>query len=632
MNRRVLVVDFDPQSAEATRRILAGNGFDVLLARSSPELEVHLFEGPPSLVVLEPMLPGEDGFALVSRFKRPKAGPPPIVIIASRFFKGPRYQAMARSAGADLFLARPEEDAVLLVTLQRASSGEGAHIPSGAFQRPAAAPQPAAPHGPAPGPVGATPPSGRTLAPAPAPPRTTAGREAGRPATTAATARSANRPAALADEEVDKLVNQLFNDWTPTGPVPPSPAAAARADVTATATAVETPPAPAHSALSGMDAESADMLFTLEELESGMPGAEAAVTGGNSASVPSFDRSVHEKAIDEAFDRVTGPQPAPNVRKPASVGSSQPAPQVEAEPEVMGRTLLGQPDSAEAGLSSPLKKVLPLLAAAIIVLAVGGFFMFKGGSSTKSTDTTTSAETAAPVEPAAAPVFPAEDGGTKVQPPPNPRRAAAENRPASPRPAPEAAAETAIVEAPAPTNRPAPTPAPSASPTAALPTIAPINAPKVTMPGMPASAPVQSSYAPSSSSAAEPAPPKAVEPPVKTAPAESAHTAPAPAETPAPPIAVESSAQVPPQVIPSSRVNPVYPRMALERGIQTEVLLQATILPDGSVGSIKVLRDPKPGYGFSQAAIAALKQWQFTPGTIAGKPAEMTTTISFKFK
>ncbi|MDQ7087305.1 MAG: response regulator [Acidobacteriota bacterium] len=65
--------------------------------------------GTPPVVVLDPMLPGKDGFKLCRELKRKQNGAP-VVIIFSRIFKGQRYRAMARDAGADLFLERPRDD------------------------------------------------------------------------------------------------------------------------------------------------------------------------------------------------------------------------------------------------------------------------------------------------------------------------------------------------------------------------------------------------------------------------------------------------------------------------------------------------------------------------------------------
>ncbi|MDQ7008048.1 MAG: TonB family protein [Acidobacteriota bacterium] len=109
MRQPVLVVDFDQRSLAAARKRLEDAGFACRCAGSAPELDAQLQAGTPPVVVLDPMLPGKDGFKLCRELKRKQNGAP-VVIIFSRIFKGQRYRAMARDAGADLFLERPRDD------------------------------------------------------------------------------------------------------------------------------------------------------------------------------------------------------------------------------------------------------------------------------------------------------------------------------------------------------------------------------------------------------------------------------------------------------------------------------------------------------------------------------------------
>ncbi|RMF76887.1 MAG: DNA-binding response regulator, partial [Acidobacteria bacterium] len=82
--KRILVVDFEPRRVTATRDWLAGQGFDVIVASSGPELDNILMSRPPAVVLIEPMLPGRDGFALCRSLKRGDFGLVPRVILASR--------------------------------------------------------------------------------------------------------------------------------------------------------------------------------------------------------------------------------------------------------------------------------------------------------------------------------------------------------------------------------------------------------------------------------------------------------------------------------------------------------------------------------------------------------------------
>ena len=75
-------------------------------------------------------------------------------------------------------------------------------------------------------------------------------------------------------------------------------------------------------------------------------------------------------------------------------------------------------------------------------------------------------------------------------------------------------------------------------------------------------------------------------------------------------------------------VSPVYPPEAQAQKLQGSVVLQAIIGRDGNVQDLKIVR----GYFLlGKAAIAAVKQWQFKPYTVNGRPAATQTSITLKF-
>lgn len=80
------------------------------------------------------------------------------------------------------------------------------------------------------------------------------------------------------------------------------------------------------------------------------------------------------------------------------------------------------------------------------------------------------------------------------------------------------------------------------------------------------------------------------------------------------------------------KVPPQYPRRALSVGIQGYVLLEAILGKDGKVREIKVLRGLGKGrFGFEDAASNALSQWQFLPGKVNGKPADIRMNLRITF-
>ena len=69
----------------------------------------------------------------------------------------------------------------------------------------------------------------------------------------------------------------------------------------------------------------------------------------------------------------------------------------------------------------------------------------------------------------------------------------------------------------------------------------------------------------------------------------------------------------PPGLLVKQRVNPVYPPLAKQAGIQGSVRLRVTINKDGSVMDIWVLSGPPQLVG---AALDALQQWRYSPNKV----------------
>jgi TonB family protein len=78
-------------------------------------------------------------------------------------------------------------------------------------------------------------------------------------------------------------------------------------------------------------------------------------------------------------------------------------------------------------------------------------------------------------------------------------------------------------------------------------------------------------------------------------------------------------------------VKPVYPPAAKSAKIAGVVIIEATIGADGKVIDTKVLRSVPM---LDQAALDAVRQWEFTPTLLNGKPVPviMTVTTNFSLK
>jgi TonB family protein len=78
-------------------------------------------------------------------------------------------------------------------------------------------------------------------------------------------------------------------------------------------------------------------------------------------------------------------------------------------------------------------------------------------------------------------------------------------------------------------------------------------------------------------------------------------------------------------------VKPKYTREAMAAQIEGEVWMRVVVLPDGRVGAVRVLRSLDPDYGLDAEAIAAARQWRFTPGTRDGAPVSVVVTLELTF-
>jgi TonB family protein len=76
------------------------------------------------------------------------------------------------------------------------------------------------------------------------------------------------------------------------------------------------------------------------------------------------------------------------------------------------------------------------------------------------------------------------------------------------------------------------------------------------------------------------------------------------------------------------QVKPVYPAEAKQAGVTGTVRLEATIAPDGSVQNVRAAS----GHALLvPQAIEAVRQWQYEPVLLDGKPVAVMTTITLNF-
>lgn len=91
-----------------------------------------------------------------------------------------------------------------------------------------------------------------------------------------------------------------------------------------------------------------------------------------------------------------------------------------------------------------------------------------------------------------------------------------------------------------------------------------------------------------------------------------------------------SSGGIATNVVPTTRIEPVYPPRALRAGIEGTVTVEFTITTDGSVTNIEVIKGEPPGV-FDRAVVQAVSRWKFAPEIVNGQPVEKRARQDIKF-
>lgn len=77
-------------------------------------------------------------------------------------------------------------------------------------------------------------------------------------------------------------------------------------------------------------------------------------------------------------------------------------------------------------------------------------------------------------------------------------------------------------------------------------------------------------------------------------------------------------------------VRPDYTEEARQRNIEGEVVLEIVVRQDGSVGDIKLIDGL--GSGLNERAIAAVRQWRFSPAQRRGAPVDVLVEVAVEFR
>lgn len=111
---QILVVDDDAALRDLLERYLTQNGYAVAVVNDGEEMDAWLAQGSADLIILDLMLPGEDGLSLARRLRA--KGSTPIIMLSARGEDVDRIIGL--EMGADDYLAKPFNPRELLARVR----------------------------------------------------------------------------------------------------------------------------------------------------------------------------------------------------------------------------------------------------------------------------------------------------------------------------------------------------------------------------------------------------------------------------------------------------------------------------------------------------------------------------------
>src|SRR4029079_7047135 len=113
-SERVLIVDDEPQIRRALQTALAGHGYDVAVASNVDSAMTLIGAPPPDAIVLDLVMPGMDGFAVLREIR--SWSEVPVIVLSARGQE--QDKVSARDLGADDYLTKPFGMAELLARVR----------------------------------------------------------------------------------------------------------------------------------------------------------------------------------------------------------------------------------------------------------------------------------------------------------------------------------------------------------------------------------------------------------------------------------------------------------------------------------------------------------------------------------
>mgnify|MGYP000056704230 CR=1 FL=1 len=124
---KILIVDDDPRLRDLLRRYLGENGFNVLVSENGEAMKRLWVREHFDVLILDLMMPGEDGLAILKRLRAEKDMTPVIMLTAKSEVED---RIMGLDAGADDYLAKPFAMGELLARIRSITRRMGEFTPT----------------------------------------------------------------------------------------------------------------------------------------------------------------------------------------------------------------------------------------------------------------------------------------------------------------------------------------------------------------------------------------------------------------------------------------------------------------------------------------------------------------------
>ncbi|RDH86093.1 MAG: two-component system response regulator OmpR [endosymbiont of Galathealinum brachiosum] len=126
---KILIVDDDKALRDLLKRYLSENGYTIQAVKNGSEMFQQLEKSAPDLIILDLMLPGDDGLTLAKKIRSNKNIP--IIILSARGDEVDRIVGL--EVGADDYLSKPFNPRELLArirsVLRRSNTGKDKPAP-----------------------------------------------------------------------------------------------------------------------------------------------------------------------------------------------------------------------------------------------------------------------------------------------------------------------------------------------------------------------------------------------------------------------------------------------------------------------------------------------------------------------